>query len=228
MKWTNSTKWNTNLLSAPQISEPAPSYLTELYPHTWRAHLTMWRCSFSRLCFLIRPRIQTVKWICGKRRFFLFISCLDGFFYKVFWVKWMKLKQSDICIFVADVVNTDKVPGKSRRYKIIFTPQKVFLFLVLCPCCTCNASSAWYWPADPSLCYQFYACEAVLEEQGIFGGRHLSLFAGMTSVSEEKCKSCFCLSCRCVHRRVAFLPASSWWWHHQSGAARILSRQLPG
>ncbi|XP_068166921.1 vacuolar protein sorting-associated protein 33B isoform X2 [Antennarius striatus] len=56
----------------------------------------------DQLCFLIRPRIQTVKWIC-------------------------------------DVVNADKVAGKYRRYKIIFTPQK------------------------------FYACEAVLEEQGVFG-----------------------------------------------------------
>ncbi|MEQ2303184.1 Vacuolar protein sorting-associated protein 33B [Ameca splendens] len=56
----------------------------------------------DQLCFLIRPRIQTVKWIC-------------------------------------DVVNADKAAEKYRRYKIIFTPQK------------------------------FYACEAVLEEQGIFG-----------------------------------------------------------
>uniref|UniRef100_A0A3Q2PSE6 VPS33B late endosome and lysosome associated n=1 Tax=Fundulus heteroclitus TaxID=8078 RepID=A0A3Q2PSE6_FUNHE len=56
----------------------------------------------DQLCFLIRPRIPTVKWIC-------------------------------------DVVNADKAAGKYRRYKIIFTPQK------------------------------FYACEAVLEEQGIFG-----------------------------------------------------------
>ncbi|XP_038164404.1 vacuolar protein sorting-associated protein 33B isoform X2 [Cyprinodon tularosa] len=56
----------------------------------------------DQLCFLIRPRIQTVKWIC-------------------------------------DVVNADKAAGKYRRYKIIFTPQK------------------------------FYACEAVLEEQGIYG-----------------------------------------------------------
>ncbi|XP_068434481.1 vacuolar protein sorting-associated protein 33B [Clinocottus analis] len=56
----------------------------------------------DQLCFLIRPRIQTVKWIC-------------------------------------DVVNADKTVGKLRRYKIIFTPQK------------------------------FFACEAVLEEQGIFG-----------------------------------------------------------
>ncbi|KAK2854276.1 hypothetical protein Q5P01_006937 [Channa striata] len=56
----------------------------------------------DQLCFLIRPRIQTVKWIC-------------------------------------DVANADKAAGKCRRYKIIFTPQK------------------------------FYACEAVLEEQGIFG-----------------------------------------------------------
>ncbi|XP_070822075.1 vacuolar protein sorting-associated protein 33B [Chaetodon trifascialis] len=56
----------------------------------------------DQLCFLIRPRIKTVKWIC-------------------------------------DVANADKAAGKFRRYKIIFTPQK------------------------------FYACEAVLEEQGIFG-----------------------------------------------------------
>ncbi|CAJ1049888.1 vacuolar protein sorting-associated protein 33B [Xyrichtys novacula] len=56
----------------------------------------------DQLCFLIRPRIKTVKWIC-------------------------------------DVANADKAAGKLRRYKIIFTPQK------------------------------FYACEAVLEEQGIIG-----------------------------------------------------------
>lgn len=56
----------------------------------------------EQLCFLIRPRIRTVKWIC-------------------------------------DVANADKAAGKPRRYKIIFTPQK------------------------------FYACDAVLEEQGMFG-----------------------------------------------------------
>ncbi|XP_048886565.1 vacuolar protein sorting-associated protein 33B [Brienomyrus brachyistius] len=56
----------------------------------------------DQLCFLIRPRIQTVKWI-------------------------------------ADIVNTDKAAGKLRSYKIIFSPQK------------------------------FYVCEAVLEEQGIYG-----------------------------------------------------------
>uniref|UniRef100_A0A3B4Z3M1 VPS33B late endosome and lysosome associated n=1 Tax=Stegastes partitus TaxID=144197 RepID=A0A3B4Z3M1_9TELE len=55
----------------------------------------------DQLCFLIRPRIQTVKWIY--------------------------------------VANADRAAGKFRRYKIIFTPQK------------------------------FYACEAVLEEQGMFG-----------------------------------------------------------
>lgn len=56
----------------------------------------------DQLCFLIRPRIQTVRWIC-------------------------------------DVVNADKAVGKFRRYKIIFSPQK------------------------------FYACETVLEEQGVYG-----------------------------------------------------------
>uniref|UniRef100_G3PZG6 VPS33B late endosome and lysosome associated n=1 Tax=Gasterosteus aculeatus aculeatus TaxID=481459 RepID=G3PZG6_GASAC len=55
----------------------------------------------DQLCFLIRPRIQTVKWIY--------------------------------------VANADKAAGRFRRYKIIFTPRK------------------------------FYACEAMLEEQGIFG-----------------------------------------------------------
>lgn len=56
----------------------------------------------DQLCFLIRPRIHSVKWI-------------------------------------ADIVNTDKAAGRFRRYKIIFSPQK------------------------------FYACETILEEQGIYG-----------------------------------------------------------
>ncbi|NWY98374.1 VP33B protein, partial [Loxia curvirostra] len=41
--------------------------------------------------------------------------------------------------FIADIVNADKMSGRSRKYKIIFSPQK------------------------------FYACEMVLEEEGIFG-----------------------------------------------------------
>ncbi|NXE95768.1 VP33B protein, partial [Menura novaehollandiae] len=41
--------------------------------------------------------------------------------------------------FIADIVNTDKMSGRSRKYKIIFSPQK------------------------------FYACEMVLEEEGVFG-----------------------------------------------------------
>ncbi|XP_026992938.2 vacuolar protein sorting-associated protein 33B [Tachysurus fulvidraco] len=56
----------------------------------------------DQLCFLIRPRIQTVKWI-------------------------------------ADIINSDKANGRFRRYKIIFSPQK------------------------------FYACDMVLEEQGVYG-----------------------------------------------------------
>ncbi|CAL9701195.1 unnamed protein product [Knipowitschia caucasica] len=58
--------------------------------------------SADQLCFLIRPRIQTVRWIC-------------------------------------DLVNSDKASGRTRRYKIIFTPLKLFL------------------------------CESILEEQGVFG-----------------------------------------------------------
>ncbi|NXF00958.1 VP33B protein, partial [Smithornis capensis] len=41
--------------------------------------------------------------------------------------------------FIADIVNADKMSGRTRKYKIIFSPQK------------------------------FYACEMVLEEEGIFG-----------------------------------------------------------
>uniref|UniRef100_A0A8C3FZI2 VPS33B late endosome and lysosome associated n=1 Tax=Cyclopterus lumpus TaxID=8103 RepID=A0A8C3FZI2_CYCLU len=63
----------------------------------------------DQLCFLIRPRIQTVKWIY--------------------------------------VANADKAVGRLRKYHIIFTPQK------------------------------FFACEAVLEEQGIFGVLNCDFFA---------------------------------------------------
>ncbi|NXG22893.1 VP33B protein, partial [Grallaria varia] len=41
--------------------------------------------------------------------------------------------------FIADIVNADKMSGRNRKYKIIFSPQK------------------------------FYACEMVLEEEGVFG-----------------------------------------------------------
>ncbi|NWR81600.1 VP33B protein, partial [Centropus unirufus] len=40
---------------------------------------------------------------------------------------------------IADIINADKMSGRSRKYKIIFSPQK------------------------------FYACEMVLEEEGVFG-----------------------------------------------------------
>ncbi|XP_015728854.1 vacuolar protein sorting-associated protein 33B isoform X1 [Coturnix japonica] len=41
--------------------------------------------------------------------------------------------------YIADIVNADKMSGRSRKYKIIFSPQK------------------------------FYACEMVLEEEGVYG-----------------------------------------------------------
>ncbi|XP_020555938.1 vacuolar protein sorting-associated protein 33B isoform X2 [Oryzias latipes] len=72
--------------------------IVKLYKVEYKATVSL----SDQLCFLIRPRIQTVKWIC-------------------------------------DVVNADKAVGRFRRYKIIFTPQR------------------------------FFACEAVLEEEGVFG-----------------------------------------------------------
>ncbi|XP_023789381.1 vacuolar protein sorting-associated protein 33B, partial [Cyanistes caeruleus] len=44
-----------------------------------------------------------------------------------------------LCGVSTDIVNADKMSGRSRKYKIIFSPQK------------------------------FYACEMVLEEEGVFG-----------------------------------------------------------
>ncbi|NXX85401.1 VP33B protein, partial [Urocolius indicus] len=41
--------------------------------------------------------------------------------------------------YIADIINADKMSGRSRKYKIIFSPQK------------------------------FHACEMVLEEEGVFG-----------------------------------------------------------
>uniref|UniRef100_A0A3P9LXH3 VPS33B late endosome and lysosome associated n=1 Tax=Oryzias latipes TaxID=8090 RepID=A0A3P9LXH3_ORYLA len=72
--------------------------IVKLYKVEYKATVSL----SDQLCFLIRPRIRTVKWIC-------------------------------------DVVNADKAAGRFRRYKIIFTPQR------------------------------FFACEAVLEEEGVFG-----------------------------------------------------------
>ncbi|XP_030621999.1 vacuolar protein sorting-associated protein 33B isoform X2 [Chanos chanos] len=80
-------------------------YLLEQQHEVDKLYKVEFKSIFStsdQLCFLVRPRIQTVKWI-------------------------------------SDVINADKIAGRVRRYKIIFCPQK------------------------------FYACETVLEEQGVYG-----------------------------------------------------------
>lgn len=59
--------------------------------------------SNEQLCFLVRPRIKTMR-------------------------------------YIANLVNADKLAGRVRKYKIILSPQK------------------------------FYACEMVLEEEGVYGG----------------------------------------------------------
>uniref|UniRef100_A0A672L693 Uncharacterized protein n=1 Tax=Sinocyclocheilus grahami TaxID=75366 RepID=A0A672L693_SINGR len=85
--------------------------------------------SSDQLCFLIRPRIQTVKWI-------------------------------------SDLVNSDKVAGRFRRYKIIFTPQK------------------------------FYACETILEEQGVYGGRICD--KTLSIIDWMRIKAVFHVICLCM------------------------------
>ncbi|XP_029411777.1 vacuolar protein sorting-associated protein 33B isoform X5 [Nannospalax galili] len=52
--------------------------------------------------------------------------------------------------YIANLVNADKLAGRTRKYKVIFSPQKVSL--------------------DPRRGdMKFYACEMVLEEEGIYG-----------------------------------------------------------
>uniref|UniRef100_A0A8D0LNA9 Protein regulator of cytokinesis 1 n=1 Tax=Sus scrofa TaxID=9823 RepID=A0A8D0LNA9_PIG len=46
--------------------------------------------------------------------------------------------------YIANLVNADKLAGRTRKYKVIFSPQK------------------------------FYACEMVLEEEGIYGGEEMN------------------------------------------------------
>ncbi|KAM6058407.1 vacuolar protein sorting-associated protein 33B isoform 2-T2 [Chlamydotis macqueenii] len=74
----------------------------------------------DQFCFLVRPRIRTMRRCCASA---------GGWaaFAEPAWV------------LSADIVNADKMSGRSRKYKIIFSPQK------------------------------FYACEMVLEEEGVFG-----------------------------------------------------------
>lgn len=90
----------------------------------------------------------------------------------------------------------------------------------------------WMFTCWPSCVLQFYACEAVLEEQGIFGGAwasFLSSLCGLVAAISAGNRKCWPLpSHRRDHGRVGFLPSPTWRWHHQSGAARILQRQLPG
>lgn len=119
-----------------------------------------------------------------------------------------------LCGVSTDIVNADKMSGRSRKYKIIFSPQKVsgthgdaHSHVTLCPpslctfhssigaknclfltqkrlsklkCCDtgralgpCRALPVQSLPGPeglPFLPFQFYACEMVLEEEGVFGG----------------------------------------------------------
>lgn len=90
-----------------------------------------------------------------------------------------------------DLVNSDKVAGRFRRYKIIFTPQKVTsgleMMLKYAAFLFCVILMLWH-----SL--QFYACETVLEEQGVYGGR-LSVIMFQSLVLMQTLTLMFFLRC---------------------------------
>ncbi|KFM08290.1 Vacuolar protein sorting-associated protein 33B, partial [Aptenodytes forsteri] len=70
----------------------------------------------GRFCFLVRPRIKTMR-------------------------------------YIADIVNADKMSGRSRKYKIIFSPQKVSLTALCCqlPHVTCDEWSFYLLPLDEDI-----------------------------------------------------------------------------
>uniref|UniRef100_A0A669PHD8 VPS33B late endosome and lysosome associated n=1 Tax=Phasianus colchicus TaxID=9054 RepID=A0A669PHD8_PHACC len=99
----------------------------------------------DQLCFLVRPRVRTMRYIAGTLGrsgcgVWVVSCCTDCNFAlpvpsnpcRPLFLGW---KMS----LFPDIVNADKMSGRSRKYKIIFSPQK------------------------------FYACEMVLEEEGVFG-----------------------------------------------------------
>lgn len=69
-----------------------------------------------------------------------------------------------------ELVNSDKAAGRFRRYKIIFTPQKVTSDLRI----LLKYANSFILQSDCNVMtfffLQFYACETVLEEQGVYGG----------------------------------------------------------
>ncbi|XP_036590482.1 vacuolar protein sorting-associated protein 33B isoform X1 [Trichosurus vulpecula] len=60
--------------------------------------------------------------------------------------------------YIANLVNADKMAGRSRKYKVIFSPQK------------------------------FYACEMVLEEEGIYGALCMVSYHGW--LEDSSCQHC--------------------------------------
>lgn len=122
-----------------------------------------------------------------------------------------------------DLVNADKVAGRFRRYKIIFTPQKV----------TSGLEIIWKYAKVLWCCLivmlwrslQFYACETVLEEQGVYGGRLsvlMFLSLALCLLIIQTLTMTFFL--RCYNRWVEFLHSSSGWRHPEFRAAWILQR----
>lgn len=97
----------------------------------------------------------------------------------------------------------------------------------------CFGSSSCYSPADTPLCH------SVLCVWGGAGGAgdlwwwvhpffFISCFISNDQFWRKEVLNLFSVSHRCDHWWMGFLPSSTGRWHHQSGAARILPRQLPG
>ncbi|RLV92641.1 hypothetical protein DV515_00013735, partial [Chloebia gouldiae] len=100
----------------------------------------------DQFCFLVRPRVRTMRFIAGEcgpsggcaRPERLWASPAPGLALSPGRAQGSGAWRG-LCGVSTDIVNADKMSGRSRKYKIIFSPQK------------------------------FYACEMVLEEEGVFG-----------------------------------------------------------
>lgn len=139
----------------------------------------------------------------------------------------------------ADIVNSDKATGRFRRYKMIFTPQKVSCFCYdgcgfldqeyQCFCGAaeiCIASKNW-------LCFGCVCCSSMRVTQfwrsrafTVVGA--IDFYVWAISSRDSQHTHLWNVFCRCDIRRMGFLHPSARWWHYQPRIAWILQRLFSG
>lgn len=137
----------------------------------------------------------------------------------------------------ADIVNSDKATGRFRRYKIIFTPQKVSCFcydgwgLIYKEYqCFCVAAEICIMSKN-RLCFGCVCCSSMRVRQfwrsrafTVVGAIHFNVCSAHVIPSTHL----WYVFCRCDIWWMGFLHPSTRWWHYQPRIAWILQRLFSG